>query len=378
MRITPRFRISRATLAAFSALLVLTVMATLPRTVPVRADDGCDTSEPVACIPLPVEEAGPGTAPTPLAGAPAPEAAAPSVAAPVPPAKPCPPVIRPNPDVAVAMPLPVPPGCIAFRAVVATVNRANVLYARTVRTLDTSGLSEAWGGDAIADLVGQVAGLRASGQFATPQLLSISLREIGQDGTTAHVRTIEHWLYQQRLLDTGEVTIEQDQWVQNVYTLTFDGTAWLVTGDTVTLTEPPAPAPVVSVRVTTDRSTYAAGDDVLGTITNDGTVAVYGGGGYACGLLRIEVLGDNGWQPARLPEPLIACPAIARAIPPGGTATQTLPAGRQPGTYRLVFRYSFDLNRGTAWVPQPPPDGGSAPAAPAGTGAAYSDPYVVQ
>lgn len=332
-----------AALVALGALLL--------HPVSVHADDGCDASEPVACLPLPAPDLSP-SAPVPAAGAASP---APNTAPA--PARPCPQPARPpslddsSTTAAAASPL-----CSPYPGAIAAINRANVLYVRALHSLDTSHLSEVWGGDALADIVNQVDGLNSTGQYGTPQLLAISLEQVTFAPDAAVIRTREHWLYQQRRIDTGEVTVEQDQLVRNVYTLSWTGSGWLVVGDVVTLLNAPAPVPAVSVSVGTDNDHYPTGGTVRATITNNGATAVSGGGGYACGLLRIEWLGPNGWEKAPIPEPRIACPAIARVLNPGDSAVETVPAGTRAGTYRVAFPYSSS----------------------GGAGTAYSDPYTVQ
>lgn len=347
MSIPPRSRRLHVAGRALLVAVALSAVLVAHRPATVRADDGCDPSEPVACLPVPVEDGDAAPAPS----------AAPGIAVPVRPPAPCP-AAAPGAAPGIATFYPPARGC-SSAAIIAAVNRANVLYVRAVRTLDTGEARAAWGGQALADLVAQVASLRDLGNYATPRLDSITLRELRPGGGSARVRTIEHWLYQERSQLSGEVVYEQDQWVQNIYSLELRGGAWLVVRDVITLTDPPAvPAPPASAVVTTDRDSYARGEVVEGTITNDGGVTLWhGAGGYACGPLRVEWLGPNGWQKAPLNEPLRPCLAIAVALPPGESFHQTLPTGTRPGTYRLVFAYSAE--------------GGPA-------GVAYSAPYTVQ
>lgn len=346
----PHLRPARFTALAAILVLTLALAPVLSRPAAVRADDGCDPSEPVACVPLPDEsDGGPGSDRG---------AIGPAVAAPAP-IRPdlCPPILSDAPPgAAIAAPLPAPRGC-SVREIVVAVNRANVLYARALRTLDVSVLFPAWGGEALADLRAQIAGLRATGRFVTPQLLSITPREIRPAGRAATVRTIENWIYQERARFTGELLFEQNQWVQNIYSLAFDGGSWLVMRDVITLIDPPPlPSPVVSAAVVTDRDIYPANDTVRVTVTNDGSVTLTAGGGFRCSLFRIERLGPDGWQRAPFPEPLIACPAIATLIRPGESRTEFLPAGG-PGIYRIAFPYSAETGE---------------------TGTAFSAPYVVR
>jgi hypothetical protein len=318
------------------------------RPAPAWAQEGaCDPDEVGACLELPDEE--PGEAEE--------SRAQPFPAAPLPP-RPCPPLPTAAPDVVESAPaaIPLPPRCPPAHELAAAVNRANLAFVRAFRTLDPRVLSVAWGGEALAELQGQVALLRAADRYATPRLLSIRLVDMAWSGSTAHVRTVEHWLYQERWLGTGELAVEQDQWVENRYTLArrLSGN-WIVVRDVITPIS--APASAVSLRVTTDRDVYAVGDPVTGTVTNEGTVAVTAGAGYACGPFRIEWFGPGGWQRAPVPEPLLPCPAIAQIVRPGESRTQTLPGAPGPGIYRLAFHYSVEGAEG---------------------GVAYSAPYLVR
>ncbi|MFN8555953.1 MAG: hypothetical protein U0531_00885 [Dehalococcoidia bacterium] len=345
-------------------LLALALGATLrigaARPVAAQTPDGCDPSEPVACIPLPEEDgsAAPGSA---APSAPPRAAAAPLPAPPVP----CPPVLAPPaPATAAAAPLPitVPPGC-GYRDVVATVNRGNSLFSRALRTLDATVLYGTWSGQALADLEGQVATLRAANQYGTPRLNSIVMQEVGVGGATARVRSMENWLNQVRSRPTGALVTEQNQWVENLYELELRGGSWSIVRNVITLVDqpgpfppPPPPTPVISLRVTTDTDFYRRGSNITGTVTNTGSAAVTWGGAYACGPFHQERFTGNGWERAPLPEPLIACPAIANVLRPGESRTQTLPTGPS-GIYRLVFRSSAEFGPG---------------------GETYSEPYLVR
>src|SRR5262249_34949077 len=134
--------------------------------------------------------------------------------------RPCPPIL--SSDAApggVAAPLPVPRGCFDFKAIIATVNRANVLYARAVRTLDTMELSQAWAGEALAEGAGRVRGVRETGRSAPPQLFPIPRGGGRLAGAPARGRTVEHWLYQERARLSGAVLLELDEWAANSYEL---------------------------------------------------------------------------------------------------------------------------------------------------------------
>lgn len=326
-----RNRVGRIWPAA--VLLTLLVLPVAPARA--QGEGVCDPDEVGACLELPQQEpaeAGDGRA-------------LPLPAAPLPP-RPCPPTSAVAPDVIerAAPAIPLPPRCPPAHELAAAVNRANLAFVRAFRTLDPRVLSIAWGGEAFAELQGQIALLRAAGRYATPRLLSIRLVDMAWSGSTAQVRTVEHWLYQERWLGTGELALEQDQWVENRYTLArrMPGD-WIVVRDVITLIAAPTP---VALRVTTDRDGYAVGDLVTATVINEGTVAVAAGGGYACGLFHIEWFGPDGWQRAPVPEPLLPCLAIAQIIRPGESRSQTLPGAPRPGIYRLAFPYSTAVGEG--------------------------------
>jgi hypothetical protein len=316
--------------ASLTALVLVLVLLTA-RATPVRAqEDGCDPDEVGACLELPAEEpAAPG------AEGDGRERAAPAVSPP----RPCPPPVATAEGPSEGAPaIPVPPRCPPAHELVAAVNRANLAFVRAFRSLDARPLRVAWGGTALAELEGQVALLRAAGRYATPRLLSIGLADMGWSGGSAQVRTVEHWLYQERWLGTGEPALEQDQWVENRYTLVRRGPSdWIVVRVVVTLINVPVPS--VALNLSTDRAEYAVGDLVTGTLSNEGTVPVEAGGGFACGLFRIEWFGPEGWQRAPVPEPALPCLAIAQIIRPGESRSQTLPGAPFAGLFRLAFHY---------------------------------------
>lgn len=340
---------------ALALVLALALALGVPRSASVSADEqnGCDPNEPVACLDLPEETEGgqavPGRAPSPATALPAP--------------RPCPPILVPERSAeSAAAPIPVPPGC-SVRDVFASVNRANVLYRQALVRLDGSLLSSAWGGEALADLLGQIAVLSANDRYGDPSLLSINLVELRVNPGAARVRTNEHWTYRERSRFSGAVLVEQDQWVQNIYELQTRNGAWVVMRDIITFISPsplpplprPRPVPVASASVTIDRDTYSSNDTVRATITNDGTVTLSAAGGqYPCGPLTVERLGESGWEPLPVYR-FVVCPAIAQLFAPGQSYSYSIPAG-QPGVYRLAFKYSAEGAAG---------------------GVAYSPPYVV-
>lgn len=333
MRIHRQAHRSPTWLAGIIAMVVLLLALGLQRPPAVQAEDDCAPDGDIACLPLPEEEpedVAPGRAPSGAAAAP----------------RPCPPILIPDPA-SIAAPVPAPPGCGA-REIVASVNRANVVYARALRSLDASELPGSWTGEALAELQEQIATLRNSGRYATPRLLSITLRDINLSLGFATVRTAEHWIYQERSRLRGTVEVEYDQWVENIYSMRLQGGGWLVERDVITVIAPPVPPPVpsASAAVTSDRDTYQAGERIQGIVTNTGNVPVTAAGGYACGLLGLEWFGPDGWQRAPLPEPGIFCTLLAQILQPGESRRETFPGGPRPGIYRLTFGYSAERVEG--------------------------------
>ncbi|MGI8552213.1 MAG: hypothetical protein ACR2PL_15730 [Dehalococcoidia bacterium] len=241
------------------------------------ADDGCDPSEPVACIPLPPEP--PATLPP--AQQPANSAAAPSIAVavpvpgypcplgpltgsvpaspavPVPPVRCCPPPlpnpygtpvpvfccapVPPSPGVAVPqspiVPVPSPYYCPPYRSIYATINGGNVADVRALRTLSIANLRSYWRQAGLETIQGQIADLQYRGVYATPTLYSIAVQDASFPSPgTAIVHTMEHWRYQERLQGDGTVVFDQDQWVANEYDLSLIGNAWYITYNNATLT----------------------------------------------------------------------------------------------------------------------------------------------
>ncbi len=237
-----------------AVVLALLSFSTAGRVTAQQApDDGCDPSELVACLAVP-EEAPSGTAAS---------GAAPTTASPLPRPGPypypypypCPPVIAQGgaPGAAIAVPIPVPSGC-STRPVLATVNRANVLYTRALRTLDTRDLPPVWSGVALDELRGYVETLRSSGRYATPELRWITLTSLRVEADRARVTTVEGWLYQERSRLTGAVVVEQDQRVYNLYELRLRAGIWTVIRNEVSPTvyspsPPPLPSPPVCILI---------------------------------------------------------------------------------------------------------------------------------
>ena len=344
--------------AAGALALLLAVFAAAlssPRSAAAQSpEDGCDPSEPIACIPLPDGE-----------GEPEPDAPTASIAAPrapQPPA-PCPPVFGGAARIAA----PVPPPACDRRGVVATVNRANVLYARALRTLETRELPEVWAGGALEMVRGYVAYLRQSGLYATPELRSITMEELQVSGGRATVRTLENWLYQERSRFTGRVTYQDNQWVANLYELELRGRNWFVVRNETWIVPAPLPPPpppppppsppciaiyppppgceqplppVTLATLAPDRPTYRFGETIAATITNIGTLTITGGSGYRCGLIDLEYRTADGW--VRAPGAAEVCPLIGQLLRPGESRTERFRAISSAGWYRLAARVSSE------------------------------------
>jgi hypothetical protein len=229
----PWLRASLLTVALIAlAMLAITARPAAAQDPP---PDGCDPNEPVACLTLPDEPVESGAA--------APNTPSATTAAPLPrpPIPPCSPSLAAgSPEI--ASPIVPPPGCDRL-SVVATVNRANVLYAQALRSLDTSALPQAWGGEALLQVRGYVAWLRSTGRYATPELRSIQLQSLRTEGSRAFVDTLENWLYIERDRFTGRIVVQENQWVVNYYELRREGRGWLVTRNDVYAV--PAPLPPV-------------------------------------------------------------------------------------------------------------------------------------
>jgi hypothetical protein len=214
-------------------------------------DPDCEDPNTVACIVVP-----PPPPPTqspdqtqPSQGAAAPSAAA---AAPAPPGFQTPPTFcppptePPYPPYPYPGPLPAAPGAAAPSAappippapypciadVYRSINRANLVYARAMRSLDSSQLAIYWGQDALRDLMTQIRGLRLSSSYRVLRLWSIDVvdQSIGYGSAWVHTRehwTTETWSYDGYQLDSG------DAWYDNQYYLYRAGGRWLIGTDIV-------------------------------------------------------------------------------------------------------------------------------------------------
>lgn len=217
------------------------------RAVHAQQSPDCEDPDTVACIAVPPPQ-GPnlGTAPQPSMGAAA--AAAPPgnqvppiycPPPPVPPYPPYPPYPYPGPlppEAGAAAPSAAPPGppapypCLAdvFRSI----NRANLVYARAMRSLDSSQLSAYWGRDALRDLLSQIRGLRADGSYRVLRLASIDVLEQSIGYGNAWVHTREHWITSTWSYD-GYLEDAADAWYDNQYYLYRVGSGWVIGTDIV-------------------------------------------------------------------------------------------------------------------------------------------------
>jgi hypothetical protein len=118
-----------------------------------------------------------------------------------------------------------------------------------------------------------------------------------------------------------------------------------------------------AIQVFTDRNTYAVGDTVSVTITNQGPATIMPHGGVVCDSLwpiRLERSKPSGWEAVPVPQDPVCAAASVALYAPGNSLNTTLTAGPLCGTYRVVFAYDvpgFDF-------------GSLAPA--------HSDPFNVQ
>jgi hypothetical protein len=237
--------------------------------VSAQMDDGCDTTEQVACIPLPTDStpassasgsaAGESAAAVPVPGglcaqgscclqpgiAAPPEAGAAVVPVPIGGCPttwcgPFPQASAPQPSAA-AVPAPAPGAlpayCPPYRSIYTTINLGNAADVRALRTLSPDALRPYWRGNALATLASQIRLLQASGSFATPSLKSIQVQSATMDllSSTASVNTLEHWLYQQRSSYDGSLVLSQGEWVSNNYTLSSMATGWYITDDQISV-----------------------------------------------------------------------------------------------------------------------------------------------
>ncbi|HLZ69500.1 MAG TPA: hypothetical protein VKV26_06250 [Dehalococcoidia bacterium] len=236
-------RIGRRGLVVLLMLaLAFASLSAAGRHVSAQSDPDCEDPDTVACIPT-TAAGGSGGSAAPAQPAAAPSSAGAAAAAPaappgiVPPGPICP--VPPGP------PLPVGPGAAAapapppvsgyfpcFNDIYGTINRANLAYARAMRSLDASQLRLYWGQDALQDLLSQIGQLRATGSYRVLRLQSIQLIEQSVGPNYAWVHTSEHWIAQTWSYDGYEYD-SADAWYDNQYYLYRVGERWLIGSDIV-------------------------------------------------------------------------------------------------------------------------------------------------
>ena len=130
-----------------------------------------------------------------------------------------------------------PPNPIAgyfpcYSDVYGTINRANLAFARAMRSLDPSQLRLYWGQDALQQLLGQIEQLRDTNSYRVFRLLSIDVIEQSVGPNYAWVHTSEHWVTQTWSGDGYEYD-GSDAWYDNQYYLYRVGGRWLIGTDIV-------------------------------------------------------------------------------------------------------------------------------------------------
>jgi len=240
-------RRSRLILVAALSLAALGSLVTGagPRPVAAQQSPDCEQPDVVACIPT---AGNPQPQPSGAVGAPAlgaPAVAAPAAAAAAaPPAAvvpPCPPQPWQGPyppgapavgdGSAVAQPYPYPYPYPCLNDIYATINRANLAYARAMRSLDSSQLRAYWGQDALQQLLDQIRSLRASDSYRVLQLASIQVIEQSIGSNYAWVHTNEHWIW--ATYSGGYQYEGADAWYDNQYYLYRQGGRWVIGTDIV-------------------------------------------------------------------------------------------------------------------------------------------------
>jgi len=233
-------RRSRLILVAALSLAALGSLVTGagPRPAAAQQSPDCEQPDVVACIPT---AGNPQPQPSGAVGAPsvtAPAAAAAATAAApaavVPPCQPQPwqgPYPPSAPAVgdggAVAQPYPYP----CPNDIYATINRANLAYARAMRSLDSSQLRTYWGQDALQELLDQIRSLRAADSYRVLRLASIQVIEQSIGANYAWVHTTEHWIWATYF---GGYQYEgADAWYDNQYYLYRQGGRWIIGTDIV-------------------------------------------------------------------------------------------------------------------------------------------------
>ncbi len=231
--------------AALAGLLLLSSLVA-SRRVSAQQDPSCEDPETVACIPVAAAAPSPAGNGSGVAAAPAPATAgAPAATRPTcvpsypPPYPPYPgPYPGPYPAPAAAAPGPIPPGPVlpipysCFDEIFSTINRANLAYARGMRSVDASQFYPYWGQDALQQLLGQISSLRAANSYRVLRLVSIDVLEQQTYPGYAWVHTSEHWLTSTWSYSGYQID-GSDSWYDNQYYLYRSGNRWIIGTDVV-------------------------------------------------------------------------------------------------------------------------------------------------
>lgn len=124
---------------------------------------------------------------------------------------------------------------------------------------------------------------------------------------------------------------------------------WVTEDGTARTPSPTPPAGGGSVRITTDRASYAPNDTIGVTVHNTLSTPIYAMDTLAsCSILSLQFQGNGGWQPSQVAQCPQKRPARLVQIDAGGTYTASITAGYPglkqlpfpAGNYRLVLTYS--------------------------------------
>lgn len=132
--------------------------------------------------------------------------------------------------------IPLPVGVDATeQAIVEALNRNGPVFIDAMRALDASGLGASFADDAFTYYVDAIAALKAAGQYEDAELVTISLRELRQEGADrASVRTTERWRSTVRETASGKKLQGTETVYDEEYHLVRRGGRWLITNLTFT------------------------------------------------------------------------------------------------------------------------------------------------
>jgi hypothetical protein len=145
---------------------------------------------------------------------------------------PYPPCVIPYLPAAGAASAPPSPPIGCYQDIYGTINRANLAYARAMRSLDASQLRFYWGQDALQDLLSQIASLRSNGSYRVLHLSTIQVLEQSFGPGYAWVHTSEHWT-STTWSPGGYAYDSSDSWYDNQYYLYSTGGRWVIGTDVV-------------------------------------------------------------------------------------------------------------------------------------------------